>query len=207
MCQRTDHLAQRIWALSSLGPVKSRGTQRATRIWAVSTCVFNMHLLSSRSLFCHVRSTEHTAAVQGASGEMVEQKGGGEGWRWRTLRGWWQWRRQKEQEKLNVAHISLDGQQKRLQSHNTLPSVPDQNPFLTCFTFIHSTRKHPKGKKQCFLFWTRNLELAIMHWNCYRLSGVSPITMMKTRNISLILVNFGHCCENFCLRWVKVQGF
>lgn len=72
-------------------------------------------------------------------------------------------------------------------------------PFPDMLHIYSLNKETPQRKKQCFLFWTRNHELAIMHWNCYRLSGVSPIKMMKTRNISLILVNCGHCCENFCL--------
>lgn len=69
MCQRTEHLAQRIRAHFSLGLVKSRGTQRATRIWAVSACVFNMPLPSSGSLFCHLGSTVYSTAMQGISVE------------------------------------------------------------------------------------------------------------------------------------------
>lgn len=40
----------KIWALSSLGLVKSRGTQRATRIWAVAASVLNMPLPFSGTL-------------------------------------------------------------------------------------------------------------------------------------------------------------
>lgn len=47
---------------------------------------------------------------------------------------------------LNAAPTSLGDQQKqeRLQNHNILPSVPDQNHFLTCLIFTHLTRKLPK---------------------------------------------------------------
>lgn len=160
MCQRTDHLIQRIWALSSLGLVKSRGTQRATRIQTVAVCVFNMPRPLSGCLFCHLGSTVlcreplwRDGDVKGSGGEADD----GEHWEDydRIMTGGL---RQEEQGKPNAAQTSLDGQQKQeeLKSHNIystkniLPSVPDQKHFLTCLIFTHSTRKHPKERSNVF---------------------------------------------------------
>lgn len=74
----SDHLIQRIWALSSLGLVKSRGTPGAIRIWAVATCVFNIPLLFSREPFLPFGPyCALYCCVGNLCGEVVMQKGSG----------------------------------------------------------------------------------------------------------------------------------
>lgn len=96
-----------------------------------------------------------------------------------------------------------DGQQKLqqegLQSHNILPSVPDQNHFLTCLIFTHSAKK-----KQGFLSLTWNCALAIMHWNSYRLSWVLPLKWWKPGTFLWPWWIMATIVQIFCLKWVEV---
>lgn len=151
MCQRTEHLAQRIRAHSSLGLVKSRGTQRATRIRAVSACVFNMPLPSSGSLFCHLGSAVYSTAMQGISVERWwHERTVGEGMKM-----------EKTERMMTVEKAGGAGEAKccpdllgwSVEAGRAAKSrhvTPDQKHFLTCLIFTHSPRKHPKEKSNVF---------------------------------------------------------
>lgn len=67
--------------------------------------------------------------------------------------------------------------------HVTQCSRPKAFPDM--LNIYSLTKETSQRKKQCFLSWTWNCALAIMYWNCFRLSWMPLIKMMKSRIISL----------------------